>query len=79
MPAKSFSDDQFRVHIGQEPLACRNGEDFAILEPLGGILLDGSVEGYTPQQLDQMATTLAKYDRPVELEKLRQLMAARRK
>lgn len=79
MPPESRSGDQFTVHIGPEPLVCRTGEDFAILEPVGGILLDGSAEGYSPQQLAQMAATLANYDRPVELGKLRQLMAARRK
>ena len=71
-------DPQFQVSIGSELLACRTGEDAAILEPVGGILADGSVEGYTLRQLEQMATTLRGYDRPGELAALESLIAKRR-
>ena len=69
----------FQVSIGAELLACRTGEDAAILEPVGGILVDGSVEGYTLEQLEQMVATLRKYDRPAELADLESLVAERRR
>jgi hypothetical protein len=68
----------YQVSIGAELLTCRTGEDAAILEPVGGILVDGSVEGYTLDQLDQMMTTLRSYDRPAELAALESLVAKRR-
>jgi hypothetical protein len=68
----------FQVSIGAAPLVCRTGEDAAILEPVGGILVDESVEGYTLEQLDQMVATLRQYDRPTELAALKSLVANRR-
>lgn len=71
-------EPQFQVSIGAAPLACRTGEDAAILEPVGGILVDGSAEGYTLEQLDQMVATLRQYDRPDEQAALESLVAKRK-
>lgn len=68
----------YQVSIGAKLLACRTGEDAAVLEPVGGILVDRSTEGYTREQLDQMTATLRQYDRPAELADLESLIAERR-
>ena len=70
---------RFQVIIGAGPLDCRTGEDAAILEPVGGILADGSAEGYTLEQLDQMVATLRCYGRREELAALESLVAERRR
>jgi hypothetical protein len=72
------NDDSLKVSIGDSLLTCRSGEDAAILEPVGGILVDGSTEGYTLEQLDQMAATLRQYDRRVALAALERLIAERK-
>jgi len=61
------ASEPFTVSMGSRLLACRTGEDAAILEPVGGILADGSTEGYTLEQLEQMVATLRQYDRQTEL------------
>lgn len=73
------NEDAPKVGIGNEPLACQSGEHAAILEPVGGILADGSTEGYTLDQLDQMIATLRQYDRRPELASLESLVADRRR
>lgn len=70
---------RFQVSIGPGLLACRSGEDAAILEPVGGILADGSTAGYSLAQLDQMVATLRQYDRRAELSALESLVAERRR
>ena len=68
-----------KVGVGATPLACHTTEHAAILEPVGGILADATTEGYTIEQVEQMVSTLAQYDRPAELAALRELLAKRRK
>ena len=71
-------DENLKATIGDQPLVCDNGEDALVLQPVGGILCDGTTEGYRLEELEQMVATLARYDRPRELAQLRQLVADRR-
>jgi hypothetical protein len=71
-------DENLKATIGDEPLVCDNGEDALVLQPVGGILCDNSTEGYRLEELDQMVSTLSRYDRPQELAQLRKLVADRR-
>jgi hypothetical protein len=72
-------DETLQVLIGDSPLQCHAVDDKMILEPVGGILADKSTEGYRLEELDRMIDTLAKYDRPEPLERLRKLVQDRRK
>jgi hypothetical protein len=75
MPA----DETLQVLIGDRPLQCRSVDDKMVLEPIGGILADGSTEGYRLEELDRMMAVLRQYDRPEELQRLRSLVDHRRK
>jgi hypothetical protein len=72
-------DETLQVLIGDGPLQCRTVDDKMILEPIGGILADGSTEGYRLEELDRMIAVLGQYDRPEELQRLRSLVDGRRK
>jgi hypothetical protein len=72
-------DETLQVLIGDHPLQCRTVDDKLILEPIGGILADGSTEGYRLEELDRMIAVLGQYDRPEERQRLRSLVDARRK
>jgi hypothetical protein len=72
-------DETLQVRIGDSPLQCRNVEDKMVLEPVGGILADGSTEGYSLEELDRMIAALAQYDRPEALKSLQSLVANRHK
>ena len=68
-------DDEFlQVWIGDHVVQCRNVDDKMRLEPVGGILADGSTEGYRPDELKAMLETLATYDQPEALARLKQLI-----
>ena len=72
-------DENLKATIGDRVLVCENGEDALVLQPVGGILCDGSTEGYGLAELDQMVATLSRYDRPESLSQLRELVAERRR
>jgi hypothetical protein len=71
-------DTTLDVVIGDEVVHCNNVDDKMRLEPVGGILSDGSVEGYSPEELDAMVATLSQYDQPAALERLKKLVAKHR-
>jgi hypothetical protein len=70
--------EALQVVIGDHVVQCRNVEDQIRLEPVGGILADGSTEGYGLAELEAMESTLARYDQPEPLRRLRELVAQRR-
>ena len=72
-------DESLQVVIGDSVVQCRNVDDKMRLEPVGGILSDGSTEGYRPDELQAMVDTLAQYDQPAALSELKQLVANRKK
>ena len=67
-------DESLQVSIGGRIVQCRSVDDKMRLEPVGGILADGSTEGYRPDELEAMIDTLAKYDQPEALARLKQLI-----
>jgi hypothetical protein len=73
------ADETLQVLIGDHPLQCHTVDDKVILEPIGGILADGSTEGYGLEELDRMIAVLGHYDRPEELQRLKSLVDRRRK
>ena len=72
-------DETLQVVIGDQVVQCRNVDDKMRLEPVGGILTDGSTEGYRPDELKAMVDTLAQYEQPEALAQLKQLVAQRKK
>jgi hypothetical protein len=54
-------DETLQVVIGQRVVQCDNVDDKMRLEPVGGILVDGSTEGYRPEEIEKMAATLERY------------------
>ncbi len=71
-------DDTLQVAVGDQIIQCRNVDDKVQLEPVGGILADGSTEGYGLDELDKMVGVLSRYDQPGALEKLKRLVEKRR-
>jgi hypothetical protein len=67
-------DENLQVVIGDHVVQCRNIDDKMRLEPVGGILTDGSTEGYRPDELQAMIDTLARYDQPDALAGLKALV-----
>ena len=68
-------DESLQVVIGEFVVQCRNVDDKMRLEPVGGILTDGSTEGYRPDELNAMVDTLAQYGQPEALAQLKSLVA----
>jgi hypothetical protein len=66
-------DETLQVVIGDQVIQCRNVDDKMRLEPVGGILADGSTEGYRPEELDAMVKTLERYDAPEAAARLKEL------
>ena len=54
-------DETLQVVIGERVVQCDNVDDKMRLEPVGGILTDGSTEGYRPEEIEKMAATLERY------------------
>jgi hypothetical protein len=68
-------DETLQVVIGDRVVQCRSVDDKMRLEPVGGILFDGSVEGYRAEELDEMVRALERYGMREEAMQLRQLRA----
>jgi hypothetical protein len=68
-------DNELQVMIGDQVVECRNVDDKMRLEPVGGILTDESIEGYSHDEVDAMVATLARYDQPDALRRLKELAA----
>ena len=68
-------DDELQVMIGDQVVQCRTIDDKMRLEPVGGILTDGSTEGYTQPEIDAMVDTLSRYGQPDALQRLKELAA----
>jgi hypothetical protein len=64
-------DETLQVVIGEHVVQCRNVDDKMRLEPVGGILADGSTEGYRPEEVEQMAATLERYGETDAAQRLR--------
>jgi hypothetical protein len=69
-----MSDESLQVSIGEHVIQCDNIDDKMRLEPVGSILAEGSTEGYRREELQAMVDTLAKYDQPDALARLRALV-----
>ena len=72
------SDETLQVTILDAVVQCTSADDKVRLEPVGGILADGSTEGYRQDELEAMAATLAKYNQPEALARLRSLIGKRK-
>ena len=68
-------DNELQVVIGDQVVECRNVDDKMRLEPVGGILTDDTTEGYSPDEINAMIETLAHYDQPDALRRLKELAA----
>ncbi len=68
-------DKTLQIVIGDQVVQCRNVDDKMRLEPVGGILTDGSTEGYTQDEVDAMVQALSHYDQPDALRRLKELAA----
>lgn len=66
-------DNELQVVIGDRVVECRNVDDKMRLEPVGGILTDETTEGYSPDEINAMIETLARYDQPDALRRLKEL------
>jgi hypothetical protein len=73
------TDETLQLTIGDAVVQCATADDKVQLEPVGGILADGSTEGYGLDELDAMVATLAKYNQPQALARLKSLLEKRRK
>jgi len=71
-------DPSLQVAIGGAVIQCRSVDDKVRLEPIGGILADGSTEGYGLDELDKMVEIFARYDQPEMLSNFRKLVEKRR-
>ena len=71
-------DNVLKVSVGGALLPCHTPEHAAILEPVGGILIDRSTDGYTLDEIERMAATLSQYARPIEIAAFNKLLEARR-
>jgi hypothetical protein len=69
-----MADESLQVSIGEHILQCDNIDDKLRLEPVGSILAEGSTEGYRREELQSMIDTLAKYDQPDALGRLKALV-----
>jgi hypothetical protein len=69
----------FQVVISNAVIEARSVEDKLRLEPIGGILADGSTEGYRLDELDKMVEIFARYDQPELLNDFKQLVESRRR
>ena len=67
-------DPSLQVSIGDQIIQCRTVDDKMRLEPVGGILADGSTEGYRPEELQAMVEALGRYDQADAIARLKQLM-----
>ena len=63
------------VMIDGQLIECRNIDDKMRLEPVGGILADGSTEGYRREELEAMVATLQGYELVELAKRLEELMA----
>ena len=70
-------DETLQVVIGERVVQCDNVDDKMRLEPVGGILTDGSTEGYGPEEIEEMAATLERYGEAVAAKKLRDMPTTR--
>jgi hypothetical protein len=68
-------DESLQVVIGDQVVQCRNVDDKMRLEPVGGILTDGSTEGYRPDEIQQMIATLEQYNQREAVAQLKKLSA----
>jgi hypothetical protein len=68
-------DESLQVVIGDQVVQCRNVDDKMRLEPVGGILTDGSTEGYRSDELTAMVDTLEQYNQPEAVAQLKQLIS----
>jgi hypothetical protein len=68
-------DNELQVVIGDQVVECGNIDDKMRLEPVGGILTDETTEGYGPDEINAMIETLARYNQPAALQRLKQLAA----
>jgi hypothetical protein len=66
-------DETLQVVIGDQVIQCHNVDDKMRLEPVGGILADGSTEGYRREEIDAMVETLERYDAPEAVKRLKEL------
>ena len=71
-------DETLQVMIGDRVVQCRNMDDRTRLEPVGGILVDGSTEGYRDDELQAMVETLERYGEADAVQRLKELMTERR-
>jgi hypothetical protein len=69
-------DESLQVSIGEHIIQCDNIDDKMRLEPVGSILAENSTEGYRREELQAMIDTLAKYDQPEALARLKQLIGS---
>lgn len=67
--------DSLQVMIEGQLVQCRSVDDKLRLEPVGGILADGSVEGYRREELEAMVATLDRYELADAATRLKELMA----
>ncbi|HEX6963303.1 MAG TPA: hypothetical protein VF175_15660 [Lacipirellula sp.] len=66
--------DSLEVMIDGQLVQCRSVDDKMRLEPVGGILADGSVEGYRREELDAMVATLERYELAEAAQRLKALL-----
>jgi hypothetical protein len=67
--------ESLQVMIDGQIVQCRNVDDKMRLEPVGGILADGSAEGYRREELEAMIATLDSYELAEAAKRLKELMA----
>jgi hypothetical protein len=71
-------DPALQVVVGDQVIQCQNVDDKMRLEPVGGILADGSTEGYGLDELDKMVEIFGRYSQAASLTKFKQLVQKRR-
>src|SRR5690349_14626878 len=76
--AQMAQDPAFQVVVGKAVIEPHSLADKLRLEPVGGILADGSTEAYGLDELDKMVEILARYNQPKLLADLKKLVEERR-
>jgi hypothetical protein len=67
--------ESLQVMIDGQIVQCRNVDDKMRLEPVGGILADGSAEGYRREEIEAMIATLDRYELADASRRLKEIAA----
>jgi hypothetical protein len=73
------NESSLQVTIGDAIVQAQNVEDKLVLEPVGGILADGSTEGYGLDELDKMVEIFARDNQRELFNDFRNLVEKRRR